>query len=88
MRQVKNHPNNVRLSAQLNFIILGALPPVDFLPFLKYLPTPLASWKPYCENIRRLQRKLYFGHLKEVEQRLAHGQENDCFMEQVSTLSG
>ncbi|KAF8599139.1 cytochrome P450 [Ceratobasidium sp. AG-I] len=61
----------------------GVLPPVDFLPFLKYLPTFLASWKTYCETIRRLQRKLYFGLLTEVEERLALGHENGCFIEQV-----
>ncbi|KAF8599138.1 cytochrome P450 [Ceratobasidium sp. AG-I] len=61
----------------------GASPLVDFLPFLKYIPASLASWKTRCETIRRLQRKLYFGLLKEVEERLAQGYENGCSMEQV-----
>ncbi|KAF8599111.1 cytochrome P450 [Ceratobasidium sp. AG-I] len=61
----------------------GAFPPIDFLPFLKYLPTSLASWKTHCETTRCLQRKLYFGLLKEVEERLAQGHENGCFMEEV-----
>jgi hypothetical protein len=64
--------------------IIGAVPPVDFLPFLKYLPTPLAPWKTVCEDIRRLQRKIYFGLLREAEERVAQGYENGCFMEQVN----
>ncbi|KAF8602930.1 cytochrome P450 [Ceratobasidium sp. AG-I] len=61
----------------------GVAPPVDFLPFLKYIPMFLNSWKARCETIRQMQRKLYFGLLGEVEERLAQGLENGCFMEQV-----
>ncbi|KAF8599129.1 cytochrome P450 [Ceratobasidium sp. AG-I] len=61
----------------------GASPPVDFIPFLKYLPRFLASWKTKCETIRQLQRALYFGLFEEVEERLAQGHENGCFMEQA-----
>jgi len=61
----------------------GAQPPVDFLPFLKYLPTPLASWKTLCDTMRHLTRKTYFGLLRETEERVARGFENGCFMEQV-----
>lgn len=68
-----------------NILAPGATPPVDFLPFLKYLPTPLAQWKVKCETIRRLQRNLYFGFLQETEERVAKGLENESFMEQVLT---
>ncbi|CAE6457751.1 unnamed protein product [Rhizoctonia solani] len=61
----------------------GALPPVDFLPFLKWMPRPLAQWKDYCDETRRRQRKLYFGLLRETEERVANGHENGCFMEEV-----
>ncbi|KAF8600198.1 cytochrome P450 [Ceratobasidium sp. AG-I] len=61
----------------------GTFPLVDFLPFLRHLPTPLAPWKVLCENTRQLQRKLFFGLLTEVEERVAQGYENGCFMEQV-----
>jgi hypothetical protein len=67
-------------------LTIGALPPVELLPFLKYIPAPLAPWKTRCANVRRLQRKLYFGLLRETEERLAQGRENGCFMEQVSPI--
>ncbi|CAE6523007.1 unnamed protein product [Rhizoctonia solani] len=61
----------------------GALPPVDFLPFLKWMPRPLAQWKDYCDETRKRQRDLYFGLLRETEERVANGHENGCFMEEV-----
>lgn len=39
----------------------GATPPVDALPFLKYLREFAAPWKVAARNIRRDQRALYFG---------------------------
>jgi hypothetical protein len=67
-------------------ILTGALPPIDFLPFLKYMPTPLASWKTLCDKTRHSQRKVFFRLLHETEQHIAQGHENGCFMEQVSML--
>lgn len=64
---------------------IGAHPPVDVLPFLKFLPNSLASWKTLCENTRRMQRKIYFGLLRETEERMSQGHENGCFIEQVCT---
>ncbi|KAH7338159.1 cytochrome P450 [Rhizoctonia solani] len=61
----------------------GALPPVDFLSFLKWMPPPLARWKDYCDETRRRQRDLYFGLLREIEERVSNGHENGCFMEEV-----
>ncbi|EUC67612.1 cytochrome P450 family oxidoreductase, putative [Rhizoctonia solani AG-3 Rhs1AP] len=61
----------------------GALPPVDFLPFLKWVPRPLAKWKDYCDETRKRQRDLYFGLLRETEERVANGHENGSFMEEV-----
>ncbi|KAG9095721.1 hypothetical protein FS749_009926 [Ceratobasidium sp. UAMH 11750] len=61
----------------------GAVPPIDFFPFLKYIPTPFASWKQRCFTARRLQRKIYFGLQGETEERIAQGYENGCFMEQM-----
>lgn len=43
----------------------------------------MAPWKAECAAVRRLQRKIYFGLLEEVEDRLAQGLENGSFMEQV-----
>ncbi|CAE6460257.1 unnamed protein product [Rhizoctonia solani] len=66
-----------------NVLAPGALPPVDSLPFLKWMPRPLAKWKDYCDEIRRRQRNLYFGLLHETEERVANGHENGSFIEGV-----
>ncbi|KAK0229095.1 cytochrome P450 [Armillaria nabsnona] len=58
----------------------GAHPPLDLLPFLRYLP---GSWKDLCKQVRTLQRQLYFGLLDECQTRLQRGQETDCFIENV-----
>ncbi|CAE6507806.1 unnamed protein product [Rhizoctonia solani] len=63
----------------------GSLPPIDFLPFLKWMPRPLARWKDVCDETRRRQRNLYFGLLRETEERVANNYENGCFMEEVLT---
>lgn len=61
----------------------GAHPPVDLLPFLKYVPERWAPWKTLCNKTRKMQRALYFGLLAECEERLAKGEENGCFMDEV-----
>ncbi|PBK75563.1 cytochrome P450 [Armillaria solidipes] len=58
----------------------GAHPPLDLLPFLRHLP---GAWKRLCKETRHLQRQLYFGLLDECQERLQHGQENGCFMENI-----
>ncbi|KAF8686528.1 cytochrome P450 [Rhizoctonia solani] len=63
----------------------GSLPPIDFLPFVKWMPRPLARWKDVCDETRRRQRNLYFGLLRETEERVANNYENGCFMEEVLT---
>lgn len=44
----------------------GAHPPVDLLPFLKYIPERWAHWKGLCADVRKRQRDLYFGLLTEA----------------------
>jgi hypothetical protein len=56
---------------------------MDLLPILKRVPERFASWKTLCKEVRRLQRKLYFGLLEETEERVAKGEGNGCFMEEV-----
>ena len=58
----------------------GSFPPVDQIPWLKYVPEMLAKWKQVCRQVRGLQRELYFGLLEETEKRSA---ENGCFMETI-----
>jgi len=61
----------------------GAHPPMDLIPILKKVPEKWAPWKTLCTKVRTLQRELYFGLLRECEDRIANGTRNDCFMEDV-----
>lgn len=61
----------------------GATPPVDALPFLKYLPEFAAPWKVAARNIRQDQRALYFQLLSETRERMDHGKSTGCFMEKL-----
>ncbi|KAJ8072218.1 hypothetical protein PM082_015776 [Marasmius tenuissimus] len=61
----------------------GAHPPIDLLPFLKYIPEKWATWKQLARSIRRKQRDLYFGLVAETEKRMKMGEENGSYMEQV-----
>ncbi|KAJ3560400.1 hypothetical protein NP233_g10860 [Leucocoprinus birnbaumii] len=60
-------------------------PPLDDLPFLKYMPKPWAAWKEAYKHVKALQSGLYFGLMEEVERRLASGDTNGCFFEDVLT---
>lgn len=61
----------------------GATPPVDALPFLKYLPEFAAPWKVAAKNIRRDQHSLYFRLITETKQRMEQGKSTGCFMEKL-----
>ncbi|KDQ57266.1 hypothetical protein JAAARDRAFT_35893 [Jaapia argillacea MUCL 33604] len=61
----------------------GAHPPVDLLPFLRYIPERWAPWKKLCKEVRKLQRELYFGLLGECEDRVWKGEDSGCFMDEV-----
>ncbi|KAI4523860.1 cytochrome P450 [Schizophyllum commune Loenen D] len=56
-----------------NYLRPGATPPVDLLPFLKYLPECLAPWKKEARAIRTAQRKLYLGLFDECQERVNEG---------------
>ncbi|QRW09774.1 cytochrome P450 family protein [Ceratobasidium sp. AG-Ba] len=64
----------------------GATPPIDLLPILKYVPRIFAPWKIQCDKIRDIQQRFYFGLQHEAQTRLAQGNENGSFMEQVLGL--
>ncbi|KAF8176367.1 hypothetical protein K438DRAFT_1770568 [Mycena galopus ATCC 62051] len=61
----------------------GAIPPVDWIPLLKYVPERWAKWKRDCAKARKLQRDLYFGLLDETKERLSRGDENGSYMEEI-----
>ncbi|OJI96603.1 hypothetical protein ASPVEDRAFT_78369 [Aspergillus versicolor CBS 583.65] len=61
----------------------GAAPPVDAIPFLRYLPESLAPWKRKAREIRRDQRELYFRLYNTTKQRMISGIRTGCFMEKL-----
>lgn len=67
-----------------SIVEVGAQPPVDMIPILKYVPEWMgASWKGLCREIKGLRRNLFFGLLSELEERNAQGDYNGSCMEKV-----
>lgn len=62
---------------------IGAQPPVDLIPILRYVPERWAPWKTLCRKVRSMQRELYLGLLDECEDRLRRGVGNGCYMEDI-----
>ncbi|KAJ7613215.1 cytochrome P450 [Roridomyces roridus] len=67
----------------LSILEPGAAPPVDLIPALKLIPDRWAKWKRTARRIRQAQRRLLFGLLEAVEDRVSRGRENGSFVEQV-----
>ncbi|KAJ7825252.1 cytochrome P450 [Mycena leptocephala] len=61
----------------------GATPPIDAIPFLKFIPERWAKWKRECRRVQGLQRAFYFGLVEETKERLRGGLENGSYMEEV-----
>ncbi|KAJ7586994.1 cytochrome P450 [Mycena floridula] len=61
----------------------GAHPPVDLLPFLRYVPERWAPWKKACKELRSLQRNIYLGLFDDCENRVRKGEGNGSYMEEV-----
>ncbi|BEI84127.1 hypothetical protein CcaverHIS002_0407310 [Cutaneotrichosporon cavernicola] len=71
-----------RLEHAFNFFLeVGAAPPIDLLPALKYLPGPLAPWKAKAQSLREEMRHYYHGILfGELKRRLKKGQCTDAWL--------
>ncbi|KZO94601.1 cytochrome P450 [Calocera viscosa TUFC12733] len=66
------------------FLEVGAAPPLDIFPILKYVPAAFAQWKGKAIRLREQMQKLYKTMLLgEVKARLEKGQSNGCWMESV-----
>ncbi|KII94756.1 hypothetical protein PLICRDRAFT_169479 [Plicaturopsis crispa FD-325 SS-3] len=61
-------------------LAIGAHPPVDIFPVLKYMPERWAPWKALLRETREIQRGFYLSLLEDCEARDA---DNGCFMEEV-----
>ncbi|KAF8216492.1 cytochrome P450 [Mycena galopus ATCC 62051] len=59
----------------------GATPPLDYFPFLKYVPW--AKWKQVCQYVRRLQRDMYFNLLDKTQDRLRRSEGNGSYVEEL-----
>ncbi|KAJ7677832.1 cytochrome P450 [Mycena polygramma] len=69
--------------AWVTLLEAGATPPMDFFPFLKYVPERWAKWKRDAANVRRMQRKLYFGLLDDTKERMRKGEGNGSYVEEL-----
>ena len=59
----------------------GGHPPIEILPFLKYIPERWASWKSVCADIRTRQQKYYSDLLNRCRERIEKNKHNGSFME-------
>lgn len=67
----------------------GGAPPLDIMPWLKYVPdvlTPWPGWRAQAEDLKRSQHRLYTSYLEVTRRRLEEGKAQDCFAAQL--LSG
>jgi hypothetical protein len=65
-----------------SFLEVGAAPPVDLFPILKYTPEFCASWKQQARKVRAEQQRIYYDILfKEIKAKIAKGETTDCWME-------
>ena len=67
----------------MNALNFGTAPPVDVFPILQYVPKYFAKWKREAAEIRSLHNQLYPRLTKQVQDRLAKGNGNGCFMEEA-----
>jgi cytochrome P450 len=61
----------------------GQAPPLEFLPWLEYVPewlTPWRGWRTKTDNLQKLQSTIYQDLLENTKKRLASGIGEDCFL--------
>ncbi|QRV75533.1 cytochrome P450 family protein [Ceratobasidium sp. AG-Ba] len=67
----------------IRILNLGAVPPIELLPFLKYIPKMFAKWKAEAESVRDMQQEIYSRLLDEVREHRTSGTQTGCFTEQI-----
>lgn len=66
------------------FLEVGAAPPIDIIPALKYAPRALAPWKKQAQETRDEMKALYLERLfREVKLKMENGMRTGCWMEQI-----
>lgn len=64
---------------------IGATPPIDLFPFLKYLPEGLwGNWKTRAQDLRDFALGLYGPLVEQVIARRKMGKRSDTFMDGVN----
>lgn len=61
----------------------GTHPPIDLLPFLKYVPRKWASWMQDCEDVKRRRDVLHWRLYKECEDRMNKGEDPRSLLEET-----
>jgi cytochrome P450 len=69
----------IRLAAEAGDV--AKYPPIEFLPWLEYLPQWLAPWTNHCDRMKRVRNGLYDGLLKECEEKMMSGKGTGSFLE-------
>ena len=72
----------------VSILDFGKAPPLDLFPFLSWVPEYFAKWKRVVKEIRHLHTELYHGLYATVENRLAIGRGNNCFLEEIMLKAG
>ena len=71
------------LDLWIRLITPGAVPPLDFFPILKYIPSYFAPWKRLVQQVRTAQHAVYFGMLDDFKERLDEGRGNNGYLGSV-----
>lgn len=61
----------------------GAMPPLDILPLLRYVPdawTPWKGWRKRADVLKEQQSSLYHEFFAESKERIEAGRSEDCFL--------
>lgn len=79
--QAAGGPQNVSLANFVVFLEVGAAPPIDMIPALKYLPGALAPWKAKAQALRVEMKDFYQGVLfDDLKRRVANGERTDAWL--------
>lgn len=61
----------------------GAQPPLDLLPFLRYVPEQWASWKTTVRRLRAVQQDIYVSLVRYCEKRIERGDYSGSALEAI-----
>ncbi|KAK7051593.1 hypothetical protein VNI00_004572 [Paramarasmius palmivorus] len=61
----------------------GAIPPIDILPLLSYIPESWAKWKRQVRELKEKHRTTHLALFDECERRMKRGEGNGSYMEEV-----